>query len=95
MANENVINQKEVVLTLRDGKEYKVQPLTIDELIGVWPIITKLEKAEDKVDISLLEDVKKLIYTALKGQVEKEKVGKLVDMVDLKVIISAIIGQRQ
>ena len=71
-----------------------IQPLTIDELIEIWPIITKLEKAENKVDIALLEDIKKLVHTVLKDQVEKAKVGKLVDMVDLKVIVSAIIGQQ-
>ena len=96
MANENVINRKEVKLTLRDGKEYSIQPLTIDELIGVWPIIEKLEQAENKVDVSLLEDIKKLVYAVLKDQVSEEKeVGTLVDMVDLQVIVQAIIGQQK
>ena len=93
MANENVINRKKIKVALRDGKDYYIEPLTLNELIKVWPIIQKLEKSQDSIDASLLEDMKEIVYVALQRKIEKEKVGDLVDLVDLKVIISAIVGQ--
>jgi len=93
MANENVISRKGKTLKLRDSKEYTIQPLTLNELIKVWPIIQKLEKSQDNLDASLLEDMKKIVVVALKGQVQEDKVGDLVDLVDLKDIIGAIVGQ--
>ena len=91
--NENVINRKEVKIELRDGKKYTIKPLTLNELIDIWPIIQKLEKSQSEVNIDLLEDMIKLTYKALRGQVKKEDVGDLVDLVDLKVIIGAVVGQ--
>lgn len=95
MANENVISRKKVIVTLRDGKHYNIEPLTLNELIEVWPIIQKLEKAQDSITAELLKDMITLVYKALKGQVEEDKVGDLVDLVDLKDIISAIVGQQK
>jgi len=94
MANENVISRKGKTLKLRDGKEYTIMPLTLNELIKVWPIIQKLEKSQENLDASLLEDMKKIVVVALKGQVQEDKVGDLVDLVDLKDIIGAIVGQQ-
>lgn len=93
MANENVIDRKKVRITLRDGEEYTIQPLTLNELIEVWPLIAKLENQQDKVSIELLNDMRDLVHVALKGKVEKEKVGDLVDLVDIQKIIAAIVGQ--
>ena len=96
MANENVIARKSVKLTLRDGKEYEIKPLPIDDLIEIWPIIVKLEEKQKDIDISLLEDIKKLAYVAIKGQnnVKESDVGKLVDLVDLQEIIKVLVGQK-
>lgn len=93
MANENVITRKKVTIMLRDGKDYFIEPLTLNELIKVWPIIQKLEQSQDSIDTSMLSDMITLVHVALQGKVEKEKVGDLVDLVDLKVIIAAIVGQ--
>lgn len=93
MANENVIVKKVKKLILRDGKEYSIEPLTLNELIKVWPTIQKLEKSQDNLDATLLEDMKEIVYVALKRKVEKDKVGDLVDLIDLKDIIGAIVGQ--
>jgi len=96
MANENVIARKSVKLTLRDGKEYEVSPLPIDDLIEIWPIVIKLENKEKDIDISLFKDMKKLAYVAIKGQndVKESEVGKLVDLVDLQEIIKVLVGQK-
>lgn len=93
MANENLIKTKEVKITLRDDKEYIIKPLTINELIDIWPIIQKLEKNQNEVSVDLLKDMIDLTYKALGEQVKKEDVGNLVDLVDLKTIIGAIVGQ--
>lgn len=93
MANENVISRKSIKVLLRDGKEYAIEPLTLNELIKVWPIIQKLEKSQDNMDESMLKDMIELVYVALQKKVEKEKVGDLVDLVDLQIIIAAIVGQ--
>lgn len=93
MANENLINRKETKIVLRDGKEYTIRPLTIDQLIDIWPLIQKLEKSQDDVSVELLVDMKKLVAKALGSQVTEEDVGSLVDLVDTKIIISAIVGQ--
>ena len=97
MANEAVIKNKGIVITLRDGKEYIVLPLPIDDLIEIWPLVVKLEDKGADMDVSLLNDIKKLMYVALKGSntVEESTVGKLVDLEDLQVIIKAIMGQRK
>jgi len=92
MANENVITKKGVELTLRDGKVYTVLPLTINDLIKVWPIIMKLEENKDKISKEMLVEMIDIVALALKGQVTKEAVGDLVDMSDLKIIIQAIVG---
>lgn len=92
MSNENVIKEKGIKLTLRDGKEYTVLPLTINDLVKVWPIIMKLEESKDKISSEMLMEMVDIVATALKGQVEKDKIGDLVDLVDLKEIITAIVG---
>ena len=95
MSNENVLAKKGVKVLLRDGKEYMVLPLTLNDLIKVWPIIMKLEENKDKLSKELLAEMLDLVAVALKGQVAKEAVGDLVDMADLKVIISAIVGLQE
>ena len=93
MSNESLIKNKNVKITLRDNEEYTIKPLTINELIDIWPIIEKLEKNKDEVSVDLLVDMKTLVYKALRGKVDEDKVGDLVDMVDLQNIISAVTGQ--
>jgi hypothetical protein len=97
MANEDVIKRKGVSFTLRDGKEYTVLPLPIDDLIEIWPLVVKLENKEANVDVKLLKDIKKLVYIALKNsnEIEEAKVGKLVDLADLQDIIKVIVGQKK
>lgn len=92
MANENVISRKGISLKLRDGKDYYIEPLTLNELIKVWPIIQKLEKSQNNISAELLESMRDIVYLALKKEVPKDKVGDLVDMVDLKDIVGAIVG---
>lgn len=93
MANENVIARKKVTIQLRDGKDYYIEPLTLNELIKVWPIIQKLEQSQDKITPELLESMKEIVYVALQRKVEKDKIGDLVDLMDLKEIIGAVVGQ--
>lgn len=93
MANEGLIKNKNVTITLRDNEEYVIKPLTINELIEIWPIIVKLENNKEDVSVELLEDMKKLVFKALRGKVDEEKIGDLVDMVDLQVIVGAVVGQ--
>ena len=92
MANDNVISRKKTTVTLRDGKDYFIEPLTLNELIKVWPIIQKLEKSGENIDADLLESMKDIVYVALQRKVDREKIGDLVDLVDLKAIIAAIVG---
>jgi len=92
MSNENVISKKGIKLVLRDGKEYEVLPLTINSLVEVWPIIMKLEESKDNISKELLMEMIKIVSIALKGQVDEAKIGDLVDLVDLKTIIGAIVG---
>lgn len=96
MANEDVIKRKGIVLTLRDGNKYNVLPLPIDDLIEIWPIITKLENNQADVNVELLKDIKHLIYVALKSsnKINEDNIGKLVDLFDLKEIIKAIVGRK-
>ena len=96
MANENVIKRKGISITLRDGKEYTVLPLPIDDLIEIWPLVVKLEDKEKDVSVELLNDIKHLVYVALKGsnKIEESEVGKLVDLSDLQEIIKVIVGQK-
>ena len=96
MANEDVIKRKGISIILRDGKEYMVLPLPIDDLIEIWPLVVKLENKEDNVSVELLNDIKDLIYVALKSsnEIKKEDVGKLVDLEDLQNIIKVIVGQK-
>jgi len=93
MVNDNVISRKKTTVTLRDGKDYFIEPLTLNELIKVWPIIQKLEKSGDNISTELLESMKDIVYVALQRKVDKEKIGDLVDLIDLKSIIAAIVGQ--
>ena len=97
MANEAVIKNKGIVITLRDGKEYIVLPLPIDDLIEIWPLVVKLENKEADIDVSLFKDIKKLAYVALKSfnDIEESEVGKLIDFQDLQIIIKIIMGQKQ
>jgi len=97
MANEDVIKRKGISIILRDGKEYSVLPLPIDDLIEIWPLVVKLENKDKNVDVELLSDIKKLIYVALKGsnEIDEAQVGKLVDMSDLQDIIKVIVGQKK
>jgi hypothetical protein len=93
MANDNVIARKITTITLRDGKDYHIEPLTLNELIKVWPIIQKLEQSKDEITPALLESMKDIVYVALQRKVEKDKIGDLVDLLDLKEIIGAVVGQ--
>ena len=98
MANENILSEKELVIKLK-GAEYKVRPLPINELIEVWPIIEGLEDLKDKpVTIDVLKKMRKLAYVGLKaGGAEgltEERVGSMVDFVDLQKIIGAMVGQK-
>lgn len=98
MANEDVIKRKGIKLTLRDGKEYTVLPLPIDDLIEIWPLVVKLENKEANIDVELLKDIRKLVYVALKASndsLEEDKVGALVDLADLQEIIKVIVGQKK
>lgn len=96
MANENVIDRKAVKIILRDDKEYKVLPLTLNQLIKILPTIQKLENKGQQVDESLLEDIKNIAKVALKGQLDKDAdVGDLVDMQDIQKIVAAIMGQSE
>ena len=92
MANENVIERKVTKIKLRDSKEYSVQPLTLNELLKVWPLIQKLEKAKDTMDADMIQSMIEIVYVALQENVEKDKIGDLVDLADIKIIISAIVG---
>ena len=92
MANENVISKRATAVTLRDGNVYQIQPLSLNELIGIWPIIEKLEKSKDSISKELLESMKEVVYIALQKKVAKEKIGDLVDLVDIKNVIAAIVG---
>lgn len=92
MANENVISRKATKITLRDGKDYNILPLTLNELMKVWPLIQKLESAKDSMDESLIKSMIDIVDVALQGKVEKDKIGDLVDLADIKIIISAIVG---
>ena len=93
MANENVISKKKTKVSLRDGKDYYIEPLTLNELIDIWPIIRKLEQSKESITVELLKEMIDIVYVALQRQVPKDKIGDLVDLVDLKSIISAIVGQ--
>jgi len=97
MVNEDVIKRKGVKLILRDGNDYVVLPLPIDDLIEVWPLVVKLENKEAKLDVALLKDIKKLLYVALRSfnEIEESKVGKLVDLADMQEIIKVIVGQKK
>jgi hypothetical protein len=97
MVNENVIKRKGISITLRDGNEYSVLPLPIDDLIEIWPLVVKLENKEKDINTELLKDIKHLLYVALKGsnKIEESEIGKLVDLEDLQIIIKAIVGQKQ
>lgn len=97
MANEDVIKRKGITITLRDGKDYTVLPLPIDDLIDVLPIITKLEDKGADINKELLDNIKTLVYTALKSSndIDKSEVGKLVDLSDLQEIIKVIMGQKK
>ena len=97
MVNEDVIKRKGLSILLRDGKEYVVLPLPIDDLIEIWPLVVKLENKEANVDIELLKDIKNLVYIALKNSndIAEDKVGKLVDLADLQDIIKIIVGQKK
>ena len=94
MVNEHVLKRKGKVLTLRDGRDYTVLPLPLDDLIEVLPIINKLEESEEKLDVSLVEDIKKLLVVALKqnANVNIDNVGQLVDISDLKEIVPVLVG---
>lgn len=95
--NEHVIVSKEIELTLRDGKKYKIAPLPLDDLIEVWPIIEKLEQSKEKVSIQIVEDIRRLAVVALKANnanVDEESVGKLVDLADMQRIIPVLVGQK-
>jgi len=96
MANENVIKRKGIVITLRDGKDYTVLPLPIDDLIEIWPLVVKLENKQANVNVELLNDIKHLTYVALKGsnEIQESEIGKLVDLADLQEIIKVIVGQK-
>jgi hypothetical protein len=96
MANENVIKRKGIVITLRDGKDYVVLPLPIDDLIEIWPLVVKLENKQENVNVELLNDIKHLTYVALKGsnEIKESEIGKLVDLSDLQEIIKVIVGQK-
>jgi hypothetical protein len=96
MANENVIKRKGLSITLRDGKEYTVLPLPIDDLIEIWPLVVKLENKQQDINVDLLNDIKHLVYIALRGAntIEESEVGKLVDLADLQEIIKVIVGQK-
>lgn len=93
MANENVISRKGISLKLRDGKDYYIEPLTLNELIDIWPIIQKLEQSKESITAELLKEMIEIVYVALQRKVGKDKIGDLVDLVDLKSIIAAIVGQ--
>jgi hypothetical protein len=96
MSNENIIARKGVKLTLRDSREYTILPLTLNELIKILPIIQKLEDSGNKLDKSLLDDIKKLVKAALASQATGDTdVGDLVDMQDIQKIIAAIMGQNE
>ena len=92
MANENVISRKVTTIKLRDDKDYYVQPLTLNELLKVWPLIQKLEKAKDTMDESMIKAMIDIVYVALQEKVDRDKIGDLVDLADIKIIISAIVG---
>lgn len=96
MVNEDVIKRKGIVIKLRDGKDYTILPLPLDDLIEIWPLVVKLENKEANVDVELLKDIKGLMYVALKNtnEIEEAQVGKLVDMEDLQIIIKVIVGQK-
>ena len=90
-----MISKKGIEVTLRDEKVYTVLPLTINDLVKVWPTIMKLEASQDSLSTDLLVEMIDILAIALKGQVAKEDVGDLVDLVDLKTIISAIVGLKE
>jgi len=94
MSNENIIQRKERTIVLRDGVTYTLRPLTLNELIGIWPTIEKLQSAGDTLNVSLLEEVKKMMAVVLKGQLDTQKdVGDIIDIESLKEIIQVIVGQ--
>jgi hypothetical protein len=92
MSNENVINRKATNVTLRDGNVYAIEPLTLNELIKVWPLIQRLEKQSDSMSEELIKDMIEVADVALKGKVDKAVVGDLVDLSHLKDIVTALVG---
>ena len=95
--NENILGNKNITITLGDGREYVIKPLPLDDIIEVWPIIEKLQNAEKEVSKEMLIDIKRLAYVVLKANnsnVLEETIGKIVDLADMQKIIPIIVGQK-
>lgn len=98
--NEAIFKAKAQDVLLRDGKKYTLMPLTINQVIDVWPLIAELDKLNDDPR-ALNEDtfgkMRKLVSELLKASgydgITEKKVGDLVDLADIRQIIAIVIGQ--
>lgn len=99
--NEQIFKDKGTELTLRDGKKYFVVPLTLNELIDIWPLIAKVDGLKDSkqgVKVEHLKLMRELIYKILKTtnkDLTEEKAGELIDLKDLAKIMAIVVGQNQ
>jgi hypothetical protein len=101
MVNEDVLKNKTVERTFRDGKRYTVRPLPLNKLIEIWPIIEELDqmKSDSKVSVDVIKKMRKLAFVVLKESnkdiTSEKQVGDLIDLADIKELIAITVGQNK
>ena len=101
MVNESILKEKKVEKLLRDGRKYTFLPLTLNELIEIWPLITKIQSFEgskEPLTVDHLKLMRELMYKVLKtacDDITEDKAGDLVDIQDITAIIQIVVGQNE
>lgn len=98
--NEAVIKGKAVKILLRDGAEYTILPLTLNQMLDVWPLVAELYQLNDnpdKMDAAVIKQMIKLVTKLLQDSnypdIDEKKAGDLVDLKDIKRLIAIVMGQ--
>lgn len=89
------ITRTEYFLTLADGKEYAVRPLSLAKMKEITPLIRQVESLPDEANVeefpevvSKLVDVCFIILNASNNGITKERVEEIVTMEDIQAIVS-------
>lgn len=99
MGKKYRVTQKEYIITLDDGKDYTIRPLSLSKARELQSLLKDVDKLDPNADVEdtpgLVEKLIEVCFIVLKKsnpEITKEKVSEIVSVTNMQPIISIAFG---